>query len=204
MPRADLLARYRAVRRAAAVVLLAALVPAPASAQSIDGTEMTARMERYFGGEKEEGWVFGGIGLAALGTGAFLLTRDDHAATGASIPILAVGVIETLVGAVLLVRTDGQIAERRGRIATEAAAFRPEELHRIHGVNTSFRVLFWSELALTLGGAATAAIAGLEDETTWMGVGIGVAAQAAIVLVLDLFAAARARRYTGALQAWAP
>jgi len=187
----------------ALVVAAALVVPASAWAD-IDGTEMTRRMERYFTGEKEEGWVFAGVGLAGLGTGALLLTRDDDVARGASIPILAVGAIETLIGVVLLVRTDGQIRERRARIASEPAPFRTEELARIEGVNTSFRVLFWTELAMVVGGTTTAIVAGLNDAPTWQGIGIGLAAQAAIALVLDLFAAARATRYTRALRDFDP
>jgi hypothetical protein len=176
----------------------------PAQAEPIDAAEMTSRMERYFTGEKEEGWVFGGVGLAGLGTGAFLLTRDDDVARGASIPILAVGAIETIIGAVLLIRTDGQIRERRRRIATEPGPFRTEELARIEGVNSSFRVLFWTELALVVGGTTTAILASLNDAPFWEGIGIGLAAQAAIALVLDLFAAARATRYSEALSDFEP
>lgn len=188
----------------AAILLAAVLAPTAAAADPIDGAQMTSSMRRYFDGEKEEGWVFGGAGLLSLGAGSYLLTRDDGMSQGAAIPNLAVGLVETIFGVVLLVRTEGQIADRRARIAAEPAAWRTEELARIDRVNTTFRILFWSEMVLAVGGTGSAIAAAFAHEPTWEGVSIGIAVQAAVLLVLDLFAAARATRYTGALRDFEP
>jgi len=168
---------------------------ASANAQSEAQTRMTERMEHYFHGEKTEGYVFLGAGLAAGGSSVFLYTRDDEVARGAAYPVAAVGVIDLAAGVVLLVRTDRQIRERREQIASEPKRFHDDESKRMDRVATEFTWLKWTEIGLIATGLGLFTYGALEKKRSVEGVGIGLAAQSAVMLTLDLFAAARADRY---------
>jgi len=178
-----------------------ALVGLAASAARAD---MTADMERYFAGEKREGWVFAGVGALAAGGGVCLIMRDDPVARGASYPILAVAAVQLGAGVVLLARTDGQVSTRRRQIAEDGAAFKQRESARMSTVATQFEVLKVSEIGLIVGGLGLAWWGRREGHPRVHGAGLGLAAQASLMLVLDLFAAERARRYRGALDRFQP
>jgi hypothetical protein len=202
-------ARWSALYAAAASALLLALgASREARAQSqgpLDTPRMTEDMHTYFHGEKWEGPVFFGAGLASAGLGAFLVTRDDAIARGAAYPLFGVGLIQLLVGAVVFLRTDAQVAALDKKIALEPAAFKRDERARIGKVNTQFIVLAVVESALIAGGTAMAVLGAQNDCCrTTQGVGLGLAAEGAVMLGLDLFAAARARDYTISLDRFDP
>jgi hypothetical protein len=50
----------------------------------------SAAMHEYFAGEKSSGFLWGGVGLAALGGGAVLATRKAEVAKGMAYPIVAI------------------------------------------------------------------------------------------------------------------
>jgi len=185
--------------------LAAAVTVAPPAlaegAPSIDKAQMAEAMHTYFHGEKWEGPVFFGVGLAAGGVGAVLLTRSDDIAKGAAYPVLGIGLVQLIVGAVVFLRTDAQVARLDRQLSTDEAAFKKDESARIAGVNTEFIALAIIESALIAFGAVTAIVAAQKGCCrTLEGVGLGLSGQGAAMLVLDLFAAARARRYTDGLQ----
>jgi hypothetical protein len=170
--------------------------PAP-----IDKARMTEGMHAYFHGEKWEGPVFFGAGLAAGGVGALLVTRSDELARGAAYPLFGIGLVQLIVGAVVFLRTDAQVARLDQQLAKDPAAFKKEESARIKGVNTQFIALAIIESVLIAGGTATAIVAAQKDCCrTLQGIGLGLAGQGAVTLALDLFAAARAREYTDNLR----
>jgi len=154
-------------------------------------------MHDYFAAEESSGYLWGGVGLAALGGGAVLLTRDSELARGMSYPILAVGLIQTVVGGVLLIRTDAKIEDNDRKLAQNERVFRDDELARIKRVNSTFLVLEIAEAAIIAGGA-TLAIASKNER--WKGVGLGLAIQGVAMLTLDGVASARAHRYQEALE----
>jgi hypothetical protein len=198
--------------RAYAALLCAAaatLAPVPgALAQEAAPTgkgRMADDMRAYFRGEKLEGPFFFGAGAAAVGTGAFLVTRDDEIARGAAFPLFGLGLVQMIVGAVVFLRTDAQVARLERQLQADPAAFKAEESKRIRGVNTQFVALMIVEAALMLGGAGMAAVAAKNDCCrTVQGVGLGIAGESASLLLLDLFAAARARDYADNLARFDP
>jgi len=183
-----------------------ALAPTRAHAQSLDPEQRTmqTRMEHYFEGEKTEGYVFLGLGLAAAGSSVFLYTREDRVARGAAYPIAAVSLIQIAAGAVLLVRTDGQVADLETQIAKDPAGYRRDETRRMDAVSREFTWLTWGEIALIAAGAGLGTYGALAKKDTLEGVGIGLAAQSAVMLTLDLFASARAERYRDDLARFHP
>ncbi len=194
-----------AMRAWLALVIVLAMATATARvARAQDAARMTADMERYFEGERRAGYVALGVGLAAAGGGVWLITRDDPRARGASWPILAVAAGEIGAGIVLLVRTGGQIDDRRAQIATDPGKFRSSERTRMARVARTFTGLKYAEISLMLGGIATAYLGQRGGHLRLQGAGLGLAAQALAVLMFDLEASSRADEYRVALDRFEP
>lgn len=161
---------------------------------------VSSAMHEYYEGERRSGWLWGSVGVVALGAGTALYLHKTDLTRGMSYPILAVGAIQTAAGVVLLLRTDGQIAKNEERIAASEKTFRDEDLARIKRTNTSFLVLEIVEGVLILGGATLAIVSSSKGSDTWKGVGIGLAIQGAAMLGLDGLASMRSHRYEHALE----
>jgi hypothetical protein len=157
-------------------------------------------MHDYFAGEKRSGWLWGSVGLFAIGTGSALLVQKTPFTRGMAYPILTVGAIQTLAGVVLLVGTDSRVAKLDDRLAHESSAtVRDDELARIQRTNATFLVLEIVEAALIAGGATLAIVSHQKGSDVWTGVGVGLAIQGAAMLGLDALAASRAHRYESRL-----
>ena len=181
-----------------AALLAASLLIAPPAAGA--GEEpLRADLRLYFDGEERGGWWFLGAGVTGLGAGTALWLEGEGTARGTAYPLAAFGLIQAAVGAVLLVRTDAQVAGLEARLALDPEALRRDELARIRKVNRTFDILMVSELVLVAAGTATFFLARRDDHDTLAGVGLGIAVEAAVTFGLDWFAAARADVYTDAL-----
>lgn len=189
-------------------VALAAFCLAPktalAQADPLDTRAMMARMTEYFEGERQQSYVFLGYGLGALGVGAYLVTRDDPIARGAGYPTLAFGLLQTLVGASLAVRTSGQIADRQRRLADDPAGFARDERTRMKGVMARFTIAQGTEIALAGVGLGLFAYGALRHEPTFEGVGLGVAVQSVVTLGLEYLATKRGGHYLDHLTSFTP
>jgi hypothetical protein len=198
-------ARWRLMLPTALVFAATYLSPSQVFAHG-SGSEqqrMTHQMEDYFGGEKAQAYVFLGMGVAALGAGAFLYSRTDRMARGASYPVLAIGLLQAAVGTGLILRTDGQIAERRIRIDQDLAGFRRDERERMEGVMSRFKVALYTELGVGALGLGLLAYGARQDRSTLKGIGLGLALQSTAMLGLDYFAAQRGQRYLDAIHGFA-
>lgn len=189
-------------------VALAALCLAPktsfAQADPLDARAMMARTTEYFEGERQQSYVFLGYGVGALGVGTYLVTRDDPVARGAGYPTLTFGLFQALVGASLAVRTGGQIADRRRRLADDPAGFARDERARMEGVMDRFVIAQGTEIALAGAGLGLFAYGALWHEPTLEGVGLGVAVQSVVTLGLEYLATRRGGRYLDHLKAFTP
>jgi hypothetical protein len=196
--------RWRVMLRAALVFAAGILNPGQALAQESpsDRQRMTRQMEDYFAGEKAQAYVFLGAGLAALGTGAFLYSRGETA-RGASYPVLAIGLLQAAVGTGLILRTDGQVLERRLRIDQDAAGFQRDEQERMEGVMSRFPIALYTEVILGAAGLGLLAYGAQQNHATLKGIGLGLAVQCAVMLGLDYVAAQRGQRYLSTLQGFA-
>ena len=184
----------------AVLALDAAAAHADAATEAAGSAAVT-----YFRGELTQGFAWTGVGLASVGAGVVLVTRDGDVERGAAYPAFGFGAIQLIAGVVSFVspplratRAAAAIARGHGR---ELLA---DERKRIRRVNLGFRVLEITELALVVGGGATAAIAYRGDHPTVTGVALGLAVEGAAMFVLDWFAHRRAVRYQHALEqvAW--
>jgi hypothetical protein len=161
-------------------------------------SELQDATHEYFAGEKNSGYLWGSVGLVAIGSGAFLLTRKTDITRGAAYPLIGVGAIQAILAGALLLGTDARVRKLDEQYVQNPRVFRDDELTRIKGVNRTFLILEIVEAVLIAGGT-TLAIASKSD--TWRGVGIGLAIQGAAMLSLDGLAHARAGRYERALEA---
>lgn len=157
--------------------------------------EMQAAMKRYFAGEKQGGAVALGLGLASLAFSGVAIWRGGRTLRAASVPVAAIGLVELIVGAVLLYRTDGQVSGLLAELEHDGAKYALDELLRMERVRRSFTMLKWAEILVIFGGAISVAIGARKENRIAIGVGAGLAAQAAMVLAFDVIADARATRY---------
>lgn len=202
--------RAGAGRKTAAVLAAVAglAVAQPAQAQSepaVSRAQMAVDMHTYFGGEKGAGPLFFGTGLLGVGAGTGMVLRGGDIVQGAGFPLIGIGLVQSIVGASLILGTNKKVASLDAQLAKDPAGFKRDESKRMEGVNASLFALLVVESVLIVGGATTAVVAAQKNCCrTVQGVGLGVAAQSAVTLMLDLFALARAREYADSLRRFEP
>lgn len=118
--------------------------------------------------------------------------------------MLAVGLVQALVGAGVLLRTPSQVSEKRTRIAADPAGFTTSEIERMNGVMSRFAIVKYTEGALILAGLGLLAYGSLDDRPTLEGIGIGLAASTAVLLGMDLTAEGRGGAYQTRLRGFQP
>ncbi len=163
--------------------------------------QMQQQMQSYFQAEKGESAFFIGFGALAIIAGIVFFTRDVPALRGASYPLVLVGLIQVGVGLGVYLRTDKQQADLIAQMQSDRPRFLAEELPRMETVNRNFDLYKIIEIVLLVAGIGLA-LYGRNARPLLMGVGAGLALEAAITLGLDLFAEARADRYTEMLRAF--
>lgn len=161
---------------------------------------MLTQLEAYFAAEKAESLVFMAFGLVAFLFALFVLWRiRDPLFRGMAIPLLAVGLIQGVVGATVYARTDGQLAALQAQAQSAPTEFKAQELARMAVVNRSFTVYKLIEVAFVIGGLGLALWR--KGPRFWRGFGLGMLVQGALMLPADLLAEARADAYVGQLSA---
>ena len=158
---------------------------------------MQEQMVSYFAAEKAESWLFILVGVVALGASVWLL-RTGSSYRGMAWPLIAVGLIQLVVGGTVAFRTDAQVAELTAQLASSPSAFQLAEVPRMEVVMRNFALYKGIELALLLVGVALT-YAFRQKELVY-GIGVGLVMQASLMLVLDLFAERRGDEYLSALR----
>lgn len=157
-----------------------------------DLQEMSREVSIYFSAEKAESVVLAIAGIAALGFGTWFWTTPGYL-RGIAWPLVAIGVIQLVVGTVLLLRTDRQAAKLQAILADDPSRFRSGEESRIASVMRGFRVYMAVEIVLLV--AAIALVFLAKRNGFWYGVGTGLVIQSALLLALDVLAERRAEEY---------
>ncbi len=158
---------------------------------------MQEQMVRYFSEEKAESWLFILVGVVALGASVWLL-RTGSSYRGMAWPLIAVGLIQLVVGGTVALRTDAQVAALTAQLASSPSAFQLAEVPRMEVVMRNFALYKGIEIALLLVGVALT-YAFRQKELVY-GIGVGLVMQASLMLVLDLFAERRGDEYLSALR----
>ena len=147
---------------------------------------------RYFQAEKAGGVILCVIGVAAL-VASILVWRGGWIFRAIAFPLGLVALAQIGVGAVLVARTDKQVAALKKGLAEEEATTRAKEIARVEKVNVSFRWIELAEVALLAIGVTLAVF--FRSRPTVTGIGMGIMLQSSLMLVFDLVAEQRAHVY---------
>ena len=162
-------------------------------------------VHKYFLGEKKESLLFLIIGIAAIALAIvfyFLKKANPSFFKGAAIPLVAIGIIQCVVGYAVYARSDKQRVDIAYNIGMEPAAFTKQtELPRMEKVMKNFVIYRYVEILLALAGLGLF-LYFRNDETKMFlkGFGLTLAIQALLMLGADYFAEKRGLFYQKELE----
>ena len=157
---------------------------------------MPSYLATYFQAEKQESAVFVVMGLVAIGVAiAVWRRRPRHRAI--AYPLVAIALIQLLVGGTVWSRTDGQVTALVEQRRLDPAGFRAAEVARMTQVMANFQIYKTIEIAMIVAGAVLVFF--VRKRPAWMAIGLGCLLQGSAMLLFDLFAEARGRAYMEAI-----
>lgn len=162
---------------------------------------MLNEMTSYLEAEKLESLLFIVAGVLAIALAAWLWTSGHRLKTMAY-PLVAVALIQLVVGSTVFLRTDAQIATLSRQLNDTPIQFRTEEKQRMEVVMKNFTVYRYVELALLV--LAMGLLAWKRDSDVLSGIAIGLLLQSGVMLTLDIFAETRGADYIHAIRTKAP
>ena len=160
---------------------------------------------KYFVAEKQESLLFLIVGIVAVILAVvfwFFVKSNPSFFKGAAIPLLAIGLIQIVVGYSVYSRSDKQKAYIAYNIGMEPVNYvKQTEQPRMKTVMKNFVIYRWVEIAFIITGLVLIFLYWSNPgKTFWYGFGIALAIQAAIMLGADYFAEKRGKVYTEELK----
>ncbi len=169
-------------------------------------------IEKYFIAEKQESLLFIIVGLLAILIPIICnILFDTRAWKGAAIPLIAIGLIQVVVGYTVYNRSDKDRMRVVYNYDLDPSAIKEKEIPRMKIVNKNFVVYRYVEITLAFLGLILffynrvfIGIKSLEEfrNSFIMGFGIALFVQAIIMLSADYFAEKRAQIYTTKLETY--
>jgi hypothetical protein len=153
-------------------------------------------MSSYFSAEKQESLIFLAVGLLAIGISAGLW-MSGHRLKSMAYPLVAIALMQMVVGATVYLRTDTQLSTLNDQLQVNPAVLKAEETTRMQTVMKNSSIYKAVEMVLLIVGVGM--IAFLQRHDMAAGIGLGLVLQAALTLTLDIFAEARGADYLSAL-----
>lgn len=153
-------------------------------------------IRNYFMAEKLEALLFMAVGAAAIALATLLLRRRSQL-RGMAGPLLAVALIQLVVGGTVYFRSDAQIAQLQQQYRVEPGKFRNVETPRMKTVIANFELYRRIEMGLLALGMAMVVL--LRNREYGFAFGLGLVLQSGIMLALDYFAKQRAQEYFKAM-----
>ena len=157
---------------------------------------MPGYLASYFQAEKQESAVFVAMGLFAIAM-AIWAWRRRPMYRAMAYPLVAIALIQIVVGGTVLLRTDGQVAALVEQRRVDSGAFHAAEGARMAQVMANFQVYKAIEIAMLVAGVALVLLDRKRASLT--AIGLGCILQGGAMLVFDLFAEARGQTYIDAL-----
>jgi hypothetical protein len=157
---------------------------------------MLKEMTTYLTAEKQESLLFVLVGLIAIGV-AVWLWMNGHRLKSMAFPLVAVALIQIVIGSTVYLRTNTQLAALSEQLNAAPSQFKADEVKRMDVVMKNFRIYKAIEMALLAIGLLLIAFAQKSDMAT--GIGAGLMMQSAFMLCLDMFAEARGSDYLKAV-----
>lgn len=163
-----------------------------------------AQAEAYFIAEKQESLLFVIIGIVAIVVGIiFLAMMKTPLYKGIAIPIIAIGLIQSIVGFTVYARSDAQRKDIVYKMDLNPGAIKDAEIPRMETVMKNFAIYRWVEITLLIAGIVLIVVYKNNNAKQLLfGVGMGLAIQSAIMLGADYFAEKRGGEYLRGLQGW--
>lgn len=160
---------------------------------------------KYFIAEKQESLLFIIAGIIAILLAAmfcFFIKGNPSFYKGLAVPLMVLGLLQTVVGFNIYTRTDNQKKEVAYNMGMEPVPFvKSTELPRMQKVMKSFIIYRWIEIAFIMAGLVLVFLFRLNaDKSFWYGLGIALAIQGAFMLGADYFAEKRGAVYTEELK----
>ncbi len=160
---------------------------------------------KYFIAEKQESLLFLIVGIVAVLLAVlfwFFIKSNPSFFKGAAIPLLAIGLIQIVVGYSVYSRTDKQKTDIAYNIGMDPVSYvKQTEQPRMKKVMQNFVIYRWVEIAFIITGLILIFLfKSNPDKSFWYGFGITLALQAIIMLGADFFAEKRGKVYTEELQ----
>jgi magnesium-transporting ATPase (P-type) len=160
---------------------------------------------KYFIAEKQESLLFLIVGAVAIILSIifwFFIKTNPVFFKGLAIPLLAIGLIQTVVGYTVYNRSDKQKMDVAYNIGIEPAGYiKQTEIPRMENVMKNFVIYRWIEIAFIVTGLILIFLfRSNPDKTFWYGLGMALAIQATIMLGVDYFAEQRGEVYTNELR----
>lgn len=161
-----------------------------------------AGIERYFIAEKQESLIFMAVGVAAMILAiVFFFILKSSFFKGASIPLIAISLIQIMVGYSVYARSDEQRINMVYAYDMEPSRIKSEELSRMKTVNKKFIIYRYVEIALAVSGLFLLVLYRTNAEMSfWFGLGLTLCIQSLFMLGADYFAEKRAKEYTKAIE----
>lgn len=149
---------------------------------------------RYFAEEKKESVLFVLIGFVACTLALyFLLVIKKPFFTGFSYALIALGLVQLVVGASIYYRCDLDTVRVNHYIERERKSIADYEIPRMQTVMKNFIIYRWAEIFLILTGLLLSRI--MDKDSLFSGLGSGLAVQSSVLLILDYFAEKRGSAY---------
>ncbi|MBF2754487.1 MAG: hypothetical protein ISN29_04425 [Gammaproteobacteria bacterium AqS3] len=160
---------------------------------------MQSAINTYFDNEKTVGMSKLILALLCL-LGALIFYRRGPFGRGLSYPLVAIGVIEFIVGGTIYFRTDDQVSSLLAQLQTDQAAFFAEETERMALVVANFPAYKIGQLVMVALGAIAGLYAYWRLNMTLLGTGAGLSAAGFALWVTDASAVTEASTYYETIQ----
>ncbi|HWM94893.1 MAG TPA: hypothetical protein VN493_29330 [Thermoanaerobaculia bacterium] len=154
--------------------------------------EMHAAVITYFAAEKKESLLFLMTGGAAIAASLWFWITGSPL-RGMGWPLVAVALIQLVVGWTVYSRTDRQARDLHTLLAKDPTSCVRAEVPRMETVQKNFRI--YKAIEIVLLAAGLAGMFFLRDRQALYAASLGLALQAGLMLVFDLVAERRADVY---------
>lgn len=151
-------------------------------------------IEKYFNAEKYESVLFVLVGFAAIVLATYFFVKVKQPFyRGMAYPLIAIALIQIIVGSTVYFRSPKDIAKVNEIVLTDKTKIQTEEIPRMEVVMKNFEIYRWVEIVLLVIGLIM--FFSFLPMTFWRGVGLGLFIQAGFMLLLDFFAERRGEIY---------
>jgi hypothetical protein len=151
-------------------------------------------IRNYFNAEKYESILFVLIGLIAFVFAIyFIFFQKENFYKGLAIPLVAIALIQIVVGSSVWIRSPKDIERVENVVRTELSKIQTEEIPRMEVVMKNFIIYRYVEIGLLVMGLICMYFSGANPFIK--GIGVGLFIQSTIMLGLDFFAEKRGAEY---------